>query len=192
MADLPHSWHAGTETQPLISCFELLAQLALLICRLRSPLPTSGRITLRQSSENVTEGAAIMKGFTTAHPLRRFVQVFTRRATISRIKLEVDYLPGIDNEWADALSRNKDSIKGFFPRAQRIEFYLIDLLSPGHQPKRIPEYERWPVQLRELRAGTQERTDAVSTRLLTPFPGFASFEMFDTDDINSLAASLMN
>ena len=29
MADLPQSWHAGTEAQPLISCFELLAQLAL-------------------------------------------------------------------------------------------------------------------------------------------------------------------
>ena len=52
-------------------------------------------------------------GFTTAHPLRRFVQVIIRWATISRIKLE--YLPGIDNEWSDALSRNKEFIKGFFP-----------------------------------------------------------------------------
>ena len=98
MADLPQSWHASTEAQPLISCFELLAQPALLVCRLRSPLPTSGRITLRQSSDNVTAGAAIVKGFTTAHPLRRFVQVITRWAIISRIKLEVDYLPRIDNE----------------------------------------------------------------------------------------------
>ena len=50
-----------------------------------------------------------MKGFTIAHPLRRFVQVIIPWATISRIKLEIDDIPGIDNEWADALSRNKDS-----------------------------------------------------------------------------------
>ena len=94
MADFPQSWHAGNEAQPLISCLERLAQLALLVCRLRSPLPTSGRITLRQCSDNVTAGAAIMKGFTTADPLRRFVQVTTRWATISRVKLVADYLPG--------------------------------------------------------------------------------------------------
>ena len=39
MANLPQSWHAGTEAQSLISCFELLAQLAALLCRLPSPLP---------------------------------------------------------------------------------------------------------------------------------------------------------
>ena len=65
-ADLPQSWHAGTKAQPLISCFELLAQLALVVCRLRSPLPVSGRISLRQGSDNVTACAAIMEGFTTA------------------------------------------------------------------------------------------------------------------------------
>ena len=31
------------------------------------------------------------------------------------LKLVVDYLPEIDNEWAGALGRNKDSIKGFYP-----------------------------------------------------------------------------
>ena len=127
MADLPQSWHAGTEAQPLISYFELLAQLALLVCHLHSPLPTSGRISLRQSSDNVTAGAAIMKEFTTAHLLRRFVQVFTRWAAIYRVTLEVGFLPGIDNDWADALSRSKDSMKGFFPPAQRINFCLNDL-----------------------------------------------------------------
>ena len=130
MADRPQSWHAGTEAQPVISCFELLAQLALLVCRLRSPLPTSGRIKLRQNSDNVTAGAAIMKGFTTAHPLRGSVQVIIRWATISRIKLEVDYLPGIDNEWADALSRNNEFINGFFPSEQRIEFSVNDCSAP--------------------------------------------------------------
>ena len=67
-----------TEAQPLISYFELLAQLALLVCRLRSPSPTSRRIAFRQRSDNVTAGAAIMKGFTTAHLLRRFFQVIIR------------------------------------------------------------------------------------------------------------------
>ena len=122
MADLPQPWHAGTEAQPLISCFELLAELALLVCRLRSPLPTSGRITLRQSSDNVTAGGAIMKGFTTAHPLRRFVQVLIRWATVSRIKLEADYLPGIDNEWADPLSRNKKSLRVSSRRKSALNF----------------------------------------------------------------------
>ena len=144
MADLPQSWHAGTDAQPLISCFELLAQLAPLVCRLRSPLPTSGRITLRQGSDNVTSGAATMKGFTTAHPLRRFVQVIVRWATISRIKLE------IDNEWAAALSRNKKFIKGFFPPKQRIELSVNDQLSTGHEPFRVLEHDRWPDKLRKM------------------------------------------
>ena len=78
MADLPQSWDAGNEAQPLIGCFELLAQLALLVCRLRSPLPVSGRISLRQGSDNIIAGAAIMKGFMTSHPLRRFAQVIVR------------------------------------------------------------------------------------------------------------------
>ena len=70
---------------------------------------------MRQNSDCVTAGAAITKGFTTARPLRRFVQVIVRWATISRVKLEVDYIPGNDNEWPDALSRKKEFIKGFFP-----------------------------------------------------------------------------
>ena len=156
MADLPQSWHAGTEAQPLIRRFELLAQLSPVLCRLRSPLATSGRITMRQSSDNVTAGTAIMKGFTTKHPLRRFVQVITRWATISCVKLEVD-LPGIDNEWADGLSRNKAFIKGFFPPEQRIEFSVNDLLRPGHQPRRVPEHDRWSHQLRKLESISARR-----------------------------------
>ena len=150
MADLPQSMHAGNEAQPLISCFELLAQSALLVGCLRSPLPTSGCITLRQCSDNVTAGEAIMGGFTTADPLRRFVQVPTRWSTFSRVKLEVDDLRGIDHEWADALSRNKGSIKGFFPPKHRMEFSVNDLLRPGYQPRRVSEHERWPAQLRKL------------------------------------------
>ena len=91
-----------------------------------------------------------MKGFTTAHPLRRFVQVIIRWATISRIKLDVDYIPGIENECADALSRKKEFIKDFFPSEQGIEFSVNDLLTSGHEPLRVPEHDRWPVQLRKL------------------------------------------
>ena len=91
-----------------------------------------------------------MRGFTIAHPLRRFVQVITRWATISWVNLEVDNIPGIDNEWANALSRNKEFIKGFFPPEQRIEFSVNDLLRPSHQPRRLPEHDRWPDQLRRL------------------------------------------
>ena len=130
-ADLPQSWNAGHEAQALISCFELRAQLALPVCRWRSPLPTSGRVTLRQSPDKVTASAPVMKVFTTAHPLRRFVEVFTRWATFPCIKLEVDYIQRIDNEWADALSRDKDSITEFFLPTQRIELRRNDLTKGG-------------------------------------------------------------
>ena len=73
-----------------------------------------------------------MRGFTIAHPLRHLFHFIIRWATISLVKLEVDNILGIDNEWANALSRNKVSIKGFFPPAQRIEFSVNDLLRPGH------------------------------------------------------------
>ena len=106
----------------------------------------------------ITACEAIMKGFTTAHPLRRFVQVIIRWATISRIKLEVDYIPGIDNEWADAVSRNKEFIKCFFPAEQRIEFSVNDLLNPGHEPMRVPGHDRWPDQRRKLESMSAQTT----------------------------------
>ena len=68
--------------------------------------------------------------FTTAHSLRRFVEVISRWATIFRIKLEIDHILGIDSEWAGALSRNKELIKGCFPPEQRTEFFVNDYSAP--------------------------------------------------------------
>ena len=89
-----------------------------------------------ESSDNVTARAATLKGVTTADPLRRLrnpphdgpqCPVSSSKSTTSQ---------GIDNEWADALSRKKDSIKDFFPPEQRFEFAVNDLLCPGRQPMR--------------------------------------------------------
>ena len=96
-----------------------------------------------------------MKGFTTADPLRRFVQVTIRWATIFRVKLDVDYLPGIDNEWVDALSRSEDSINSFLPPEQRIEFSVNDLPSPVHQPMRV-------------RGGQLRKLEVMSAQRLAP------------------------
>ena len=115
MADLPQSWRADNEAQPLISCFELLVQLALLVWRWRSPLPVSGRISLRQGSDHVTAGAAIMTRFETAQPLQRFVQVIARWATISSGKLEVDYIQGIDKRVGRHTQSQQGIHQGFFP-----------------------------------------------------------------------------
>ena len=95
-------------------------------------------------------GTQVPQHILTAHPLRRFVRIVVRWATISRIKLDIDYIPGIDNEWTDALSHNMEHKKGFFPPEQRIEFFVNDLLSPCQEPFRVPEHGRWPDQLRKL------------------------------------------
>ena len=83
-ADLPQSWHAGAEAQPLISCFELLAQLALLVCRpFTLTVANLGAYHIatefRQSHRRRSHHEGV---FTTADPLRRFVQVTIRWATI--------------------------------------------------------------------------------------------------------------
>eukprot|EP00959_Pyramimonas_sp_CCMP1952_P405659 8502191-Pyramimonas_sp.AAC.1 len=71
-----------------------------------------------------------MKGFTASHPLRHFVQLATRWSSIARarVKLEIDHVPGVDNKWADALSRNCGWIQHFFPKDQRVHIDLSDLL----------------------------------------------------------------
>ena len=85
--------HSGTTTCGLSGLVDFLlaplngTPLFALLAKHQSP-----RITLRQSSDNSTTGPAIMKRFTTAHPLRCFVQVIIQWATISRVKLEVDFI----------------------------------------------------------------------------------------------------
>ena len=74
-------------------------------------------------------------------------------------------------EWADALSRNKEFIKGFFPPEQRIEVSVNDLLIPGHQPRSVPEHDRWPDQLR--RVESLERSGTGSQWISTHLPGIA-------------------
>ena len=69
MADLPRSPHAGHEAQPRISLLELLAQLVPPVFRLRSPLPTSLRITLRQNHEGIHDSTSPALFRSSHHPM---------------------------------------------------------------------------------------------------------------------------
>ena len=72
-----------------------------------------------------------------------------RWATIFRIKLEVDGLPGIDNEWADALNRDKDSVRGFLLPEQRVSTTFTQFGQSTEADTRTWTMAR-PVQLLEL------------------------------------------
>ena len=144
MADLPQSWRAGTEALPPSSCFELLAQLALLVFRSRSPLPTSRRITLRQSFGQRHRRLSHHEGGSRQHIS---CAVSFRSSydghTISRIKLEADHLSGSTTSGPTRSVATRNS----FPSEQRIESSVFDLL---RLPRRVPVHDRWPDQLRKL------------------------------------------
>ena len=115
-----------------ISCYEALAQLALLF--VASRMWPSRRFNVRISSWSDNSGAesGVNKLFTTSYPLCVFLERLSLLSATCFAELDATHISGPSNEFADALSR-WDTISlppyGFSP-ADRCEFSLQALWFP--------------------------------------------------------------
>jgi len=116
--ELPPSWDMHAEAQKDISCYEMLAQTGLLAARARAGCLAPFPVTLSQESDNTAAEASANKLFTTASPLRFFVQV----------NVEVNHIPGANNVYADGLSRGYPSVITQFDPTKEVELSLSSIL----------------------------------------------------------------
>ena len=88
-----------------ISCYEALAQLALLF--VASRMWPSRRFNIRISSWSDNSGAesGVNKLFTTSYPLCIFLERLSLLSAICFAELDATHISGLSNEFADALSR---------------------------------------------------------------------------------------
>ena len=111
LCDFPEqSWEIDRQdAQKNIACWELLAQTALLVMCIQLRRHRRFALCTRQCTENSPTEGALNKLFTTSTPLSKFVQVFACWASAGNVSVEVNHIPGEDNDLADGLSRAKPS-----------------------------------------------------------------------------------
>ncbi|CAK9018421.1 Protein lap1 [Durusdinium trenchii] len=124
--NLPH-WLICKHLQSYIASFEALAQLLLLLGRVRGmERPFSYLLRLRQLCDNAGVAACTRKQLTLKLPLTYILQAISFHAIAHGVQLTSAHCAGERNEWADALSRG--NLSGFAP-SRRITFDLADILS---------------------------------------------------------------
>ena len=117
------------DAQRDIACYELLAQIALLWARAQFSHPARLQVCLPSMSDNTSAEAVANTLFTTSLPLKFFAQTLSLWAVQLCMSLDVDRIPGENNQWADELSRSpRPESEGFSP-LYRINVPLQDILA---------------------------------------------------------------
>ena len=119
--------------QKAISSLELLAQLALLLARVR--VEGAGfkyRAVLHQQSDNMAVVGCLAKGLATKPPLATVLMHLARHCLKADCALDVAHIAGERNELADRLSRlNEDEAR--LPSAalqgNKVELTVAELMS---------------------------------------------------------------
>ena len=110
--------------QKNIASLELLAQLALLWCRRDFIMNSPYQIQLIHDCDNIGSVASNNKLFSTKKPLCYVLQATVSWACALRCSLDLNHLPGRDNDWADWLSRDNHS---FINQLDKHKRYKIDI-----------------------------------------------------------------
>ena len=126
-------WLQSNSLQSFITSFEALAQLLLLLGRLRGVAPlVHCMLVLRQLCDNSAVVACSRKGLCLKTPLCCILQAIGYYCSCHGVALGMHHCAGVRNIWADALSRGDCS--GFNP-ALRVEFDLQRILEEPWAPK---------------------------------------------------------
>ena len=138
VADMPTAWNMRPDAQRDIATYELLAQIALFVCRVRF-LPAHSQLCLHAFSDNTPAEGAACKLFTTARPLKHAVQCLAAWASFFDSHLHVSHVPGAKNDLADALSRRDFDRCGSLLASREIRVDLqglcmVDTAVPLHPP----------------------------------------------------------
>ena len=149
-SDFPAEWGMNADAQKDISCYELLAQVVLLVLRGRVLPPCSMGLLLPSGVDNQTAAAAGNKLFTTARPLTFFARCLSFWEAALRVESSLDYLPGARNGLADGLSRAHDSVMSTVRPERRLTVLLDDVLQLHAGPRLWPKGEPAPRALAPL------------------------------------------
>ena len=116
------------DLQDDIAFFECLAQVVLLALRVRGSSCNGGRLV--QGCDNQTSVGALQKRLSTKYPLATAVQAMSVWEHTSEVVADLRYLPGVDNEAADQLSRwRQKGLSGFSQQREKV-VSLADVLGP--------------------------------------------------------------
>ena len=115
--EVQQQWPCLTkEAQRYIACFETLAQL------MRVAWTAEGQavrgLCMPSGTDNTASEAGVNKLFTTAWPLRIFVQLVAAWAYKHKWSVLASHIPGERNVWADQLSRGNTSVFDSKPQAR--------------------------------------------------------------------------
>ena len=126
--------------QRSISCFEALAQIALLFCASRRFPGHRFPVCIKSLSDNTGAEAGSNKMFSMSRPMCFFLEKLCLLAAISGMELDVHHIPGPLNILADDLSRWDGStpVPGNFLERDRIRISLSDLWISHGSPAVFP------------------------------------------------------
>jgi len=128
------------DLQKSISALEALAQIALVLIAVQS-FP-GARIPVRVPTLSDNAGAESISNalFTTQMPLVLFLEKLCLLVCSSHIEVEVQHIPGKDNEYADALSRwnNSGDPPHHFLIQDRFPMQSSDLWLFSSRPRLLP------------------------------------------------------
>ena len=131
--DIPADWDFPLSMQKAISSLELLAQLALLLARVR--VEGAGfkyRAVLHQQSDNMAVVGCLAKGLATKPPLATVLMHLARHCLKVDCALDVAHIAGERNELADRLSRLNEDEARLPPAAlqgNKVELTVAELMS---------------------------------------------------------------
>ena len=127
-ADLAPFVEVQGDLQKIISGLETLAQTALLVAMHREGGLRSGTFTAHLQSDNAPTVGGVNKLCSSAWPQAFFIQNIASWAAFLRLHLDVAHLPGVDNVWADGLSRGFPDTLSLFEQKNRCLLSVTDLL----------------------------------------------------------------
>ena len=128
------------DAQKYIASFEILAQLALLTMASEHLCCDQMELCIPASSDNTAAESSINRSLSTKQPAAYFLQLISQLAWQKNIWLQITHIPGVENKWADDLSRNHLGQWQHYPRVRTpLEQLLsigriVRLTPPGNHP----------------------------------------------------------
>ena len=116
------------DPQRYIASFEILAQLALLQMASEHLSCNQLELCIPASSDNTAAESSINRSLSNKQPAAYFLQLISQLAWQKNIWLQITHIPGVQNQWADDLSR--DHVKQWL-HYPRIRTPLKKLLTGG-------------------------------------------------------------
>jgi hypothetical protein len=126
--DLPKSWECNRSHSETLLVIKFWHR-GMLTARCLQGDCHQCRVLIPPSADNTATEAATNKLFTTAMPLRIFVQNLANWAVAMQVDAEINHMAGKENTLADGLSRGHQSVIDSFDPAREVDLSLDAILN---------------------------------------------------------------